>query len=668
MQRRGVQAVDCRQMSDLWPRIEPLLARVEKPARYIGMERGSVRPGHEAGRVAFLLIYPDTYEIGLPNQGLQILYEILNERPDAVAERAYAPWTDMEASLRRTGLPLFSVDTHRSARDFDVLAFNLSAELVYTNLLNLVDLAGVPVRNEDRAPSHPIVIAGGHCAYNPEPLAGYVDAFVIGDGEEVVGEVAEVIGAWKRGGRATREGVLRELATIPGVYVPSMYDVDYDGPFIREVKPRHADVPATVDKRTVADLAAWPYPKQQLVPLVEVVHDRLNVEIFRGCTRGCRFCQAGMITRPVRERPEEQVRTMVREGLARTGYDEVALTSLSSADFSGIDGVVADLVENQSGSGGVSVSLPSLRVDAFSVKIATEIQKVRRTGLTFAPEAGSWRLRQVINKLIREEDLYTAVDAAYSQGWRRVKLYFLTGLPTEMDEDTLGIAALAADVVDIGRRYTKQASCTVSVGGFVPKPHTPFQWFGQNSVDELARKIGLLRGATKGTRAQVKWHDPRATFAEGIVSRGDRRIGRVIEAVWRAGGTFQEWSEHFSLDRWVDAMHAEGLDPDWYVTRHRTREEILPWAHVTAGLHQDFLWQDWQEALAAHGLPDCRWTPCYDCGVCTDYALEHVVASPLAPAGGSQGTGQDLTGGDAVPVRLLGVKPARSDRDPAGVR
>jgi radical SAM family uncharacterized protein len=648
-------------MSDLWPRIEPLLARVEKPARYIGMEMGtepgSLAPRHGSSRAAFLLIYPDTYEIGLPNQGLQILYELLNEREDAVAERAYAPWTDMESAMRAARVPLFSVDTHRAAADFDVLAFNLSAELVYTNLLNLVDLAGVPVRNEDRSPAHPIVIAGGHCTYNPEPLAEYVDAFVIGDGEEVISELAEVIGAWKRGGRATREAVLRELATIPGVYVPSLYDVEYDGPVVRSITPRYPDVPAVVDKRTVADLAEWPYPKNQLVPLVEVVHDRLNVEIFRGCTRGCRFCQAGMITRPVRERPEEQVRTMVREGLRRTGYDEVALTSLSSADFSGIEGVVADLVTDQEGTGGVSVSLPSLRVDAFTVGIASELQKVRRSGLTFAPEAGTWRLRQVINKLIIEDDLYSAVDAAYSQGWRRVKLYFLTGLPTEMDEDTLGIAELATNVTDIGRKYTKQASCTVSVGGFVPKPHTPFQWFGQNGVDELQRKITLLRNAVRGTRAQVKWHDPKATFAEGIASRGDRRIGRVIERVWRAGGTFQEWSEGFALDRWLDAMHAEGLDPDWFVTRHRTRDEVLPWAHIAAGLHADFLWDDWQSALAAHGLPDCRWTPCYDCGVCTDYALEHVVASPFAPAGGSQGTGQDLTGSGAdVPVRFLATK------------
>ena len=408
----------------LWPRLEPLLSRVQKPARYIGCEDGAIEPQWAPHKVSWLLTYPDTYEIGLPNQGLQILYEILNERPDAVAERAYAPWTDLEHHLRVERVPLFSVDTHRAAADFDVLAFNLSAELVYTNLLNCLDLAGVPVRSEDRRPEHPLVCAGGHATFNPEPLADHVDLFVLGEGEEVVSEITAVVGEWKRAGRGegSREQVLRRLASVPGVYVPSMYAVTYDGPDLVSILPRYPDVPAAVVKRTVADLAAWPYPKQQLVPLTEVVHDRLSVEVFRGCTRGCRFCQAGMITRPVRERPADQVRTMVRDGLLRTGYDEVSLTSLSTADFSGIERVVAETVNDTSLCGPTSVSLPSLRVDAFTVGIAAQVAKARRSGLTFAPEAGSWRLRQVINKLITEEDLYGAVESAFSEGWSRVKL------------------------------------------------------------------------------------------------------------------------------------------------------------------------------------------------------------------------------------------------------
>ncbi len=641
-------------MTSVWPQLEPHLLGVEKPARYVGLEFGAQRPSHAGHLVSWLLTYPDTYEIGLPNQGLQILYEILNERDDATAERAYNPWTDLEAVMRRERIPLFSVDTHRPGGEFDVLAFNLSAELTYTNLLNAVDLAGVPVRAAERRPEHPLVAAGGHCTYNPEPLADFLDFVVLGDGEEVVSDITVVLREWKASGRTegSRQAVLRELSHIEGVYVPSMYEVDYDGAFIREVRPRYPDVPARVEKRTIADLAEWPYPRNQLVPLTEVVHDRLNVEVFRGCTRGCRFCQAGMITRPVRERPADQVRTMVSEGLRRTGYDEVALTSLSTADFSGIEATVKGIVDNP-GCGQVSVSLPSLRVDAFTVGIAGELQKARRTGLTFAPEAGTWRMRQIINKLIREEDLYSAVDSAFSSGWRRVKLYFLTGLPSETDEDTLGIVDLARNCVDIGRRYTKGASVKASVGGFVPKPFTPFQWFGQNTVTELSRKVNLLRDAARRAKSlQLTWHDPKASLAEGLASRGDRRLGSVIEAVWRKGGTFQEWSEYFDVSLWTNAMAEAGLDIDWYVHRHRTEDEVLPWDHISAGLHKDFLWQDWQDALAEVGLPDCRWTPCYDCGACTGYGIEHVVASATPPAGGSQGTGQDLSTGNAVPVEL----------------
>ena len=636
-------------MDSLWPRLERLLPRVQKPARYIGCEDGAVAPARQPGQVSWLLVYPDTYEIGLPNQGLQILCEILNELPSATAERSYAPWVDLEALMRSEGLPLFSVDTHRPASSFDVLAFNLSAELTYTNLLNCIDLAGVPVRTSERRPKHPIVIAGGHCTYNPEPLADFLDAVVLGDGEEVVSEINEVVRSWRADGSGSREEVLRALAKVPGVYVPSMYDVTYDGPALRAITPRFADVPERVEKRTVADLAEWPYPRRQLVPVTEVVHDRLNVEVFRGCTRGCRFCQAGMITRPVRERPAAQVREMIERGLERTGYDEVALTSLSTADYSGIGEVVAATVRSSDAGRPVSVSLPSLRVDAFTVGVAADIGRARRTGLTFAPEAGTWRMRQVINKLISDDDLYGAVESAYSQGWRRMKLYFLTGLPSETDEDTLGIAELARRTVEIGRRHTKGASVTVSVGGFVPKPFTPFQWFGQNTSTELQRKINLLKDDLRRVGGvQLKWHDPRATLAEGIVSRGDRRLGPVIEEVWRNGGVFQEWSEHFDLDRWTDAMARHGLSVDWYVHRHRTEDEVLPWDHLSAGLHKDFLWQDWRDSLDAVGLEDCRWTPCYDCGACTGYGIEHIVASATPPAGGSQGTGTP------VPVAIGG--------------
>ncbi len=648
-------------MTDVWPQLEPLLTKVAKPARYIGLEDGARSPHHAPEKVAWLLSYPDTYEIGLPNQGLQILYEILNERPDAVAERAYAPWSDLEGMLRERNIPLFSIDSHRPAALFDLIGFNLSAELTYTNLLNMVDLAGVPVRSADRRPEHPLILAGGHCTYNPEPIADFLDLVVLGDGEEVIAEITEVVREWKRSGRTdgSRENVLRELSHIVGVYVPSMYEVTYEGADLVAVIPRYPDVPERVEKRTVADLADFPYPKTQLVPITEVVHDRLNVEVFRGCTRGCRFCQAGMITRPVRERPAEQVRTMVEEGLRRTGYDEVALTSLSTADFSGIETLVGDIVKSTDDGPPVSVSLPSLRVDAFGVGIATQIQRARRTGLTFAPEAGTWRMRQVINKLIREEDLYSAVEAAYANGWRRMKLYFLTGLPTETDEDTLGIAELARNCVQLGKSHTKSPSVTVSVGGFVPKPFTPFQWFGQNTVEELRRKINLLRDDTRKSHGvQVKWHDPKATLVEGIMSRGDRRIGAVIEDVWRQGGTFQEWNERFDLDLWLSAMASHGINPDWYAYRHRTEHEVLPWDHLSAGLHKDFLWQDWRDALAEVGLPDCRWTPCYDCGACTGYSIEHIVASATPPAGGSQGTGQDL--GSSVPVTLLGRAPVKT--------
>jgi radical SAM family uncharacterized protein len=644
-------------LESLWPRIEALLLDVQKPARYIGGEQGSREPVHEEGRVAWLLCYPDVYEIGLPNQGLQILYELLNDRPDALAERSYAPWVDMESAMRNADVPLFSVENHLPAGAFDVLAFNLSAELVYTNVLNMLDLARVPVRWSQRAPDDPIVMAGGHCAFNPEPLAEFVDAFVIGDGEEVVGEINEaLVGRLPTRSFSSRKELLSELARIPGVYVPLLYRPRYECGRLVATDPLPG-APAVVEKRTISDLAQWPYPRHQLVPLTEVVHDRLNVEVFRGCTRGCRFCQAGMITRPVRERPAAQVREMVDKGLARSGYEEVTLTSLSTADYSGIEQLVRDVIGNPRHEGRVSVSLPSLRVDAFTVGTAAEIQRVRRTGLTFAPEGGTWRMRKVINKLISEEDLYSAVDTAFSQGWRRVKLYFLIGLPTERDEDVTAIAELGARCAEIGHRHHRSVTVVASVGGFVPKPQTPFQWAPQDTAAELLRKVALLRGAARGVRGlTIRWHDPEATVIEAIASRGDRRVGAVIERVWRAGGTFQEWSERFHLGLWTEALDAEGLSLDEVAHRARERDECLPWNHISAGLHPDFLWGDWQEALSGVAVEDCRWTPCYDCGACTGLGLEHVVASPHPPAGGSQGTGQDLEHGGRIPVHLMGAR------------
>jgi radical SAM family uncharacterized protein len=642
-------------MSSVWETLEKYLDNVEKPARYIGLEHGSQKPPHLESNISWLLTYPDVYEVGLPNQGLQILYEILNESSIAEAERAYAPWVDLERIMRSKEIPLFSVDTHRPASEFDVIAFNLSSELVYTNLINCIDLAGVPIKSSERTGKHPLIGAGGHCVYNPEPLANIVDFFALGDGEEVITDITKVMYEFKTSeeNSQNRKDLLHQLSKIEGVYVPSMYEATYSNEGVQTLKPLFDDVPKLIEKRTIVDLEDWPYPKEQLVPITEVVHDRLNVEVFRGCTRGCRFCQAGMITRPVRERSDQQVRTMLQAGLKRTGYDEAALTSLSTADYSGIREVVEETVADPVNCGQVSISLPSLRVDAFTVDIAASIQNARRTGLTFAPEAGTWRLRQVINKLITEEDLYGAVESAFSQGWRRMKLYFLIGLPTETDEDTLGIARLAANCVAIGKRYTSAASVTVSVGGFVPKPFTPFQWFGQNTIEELNRKIWLLKDEVRKTKGiKLKWHDPKATLVEGVLSRGDRRLGDVLQSVWSLGGVFQEWSEYFDLDLWMSALEESGLGHEWFAYRHRNPDEPLPWDHLDAGLYKDFLWQEWRDALEEKGLEDCRWIPCYDCGACTGYGLDHIVASTSPPVGGSQGTWQDLENGNFAPQLL----------------
>ena len=618
-------------VESVFPRLELLLPQVQKPVQYVGGELNAVTKDWDDCDVRWALMYPDAYEVGVPNQGVQILYEVLNEQPGVLAERTYSVWPDLEALMREHGLPQFTVDGHRPVGAFDVLGVSFATELGYTNLLTALDLAGIPLDAVDRDASHPIVLAGGHAAFNPEPIADFVDAAVLGDGEQAVLEITRLLRTWKQEGMpGGREGLLLLLARSGSVYVPQFYDVDYlpDGR-IQRVAPNRPGVPWRVHKHTVMDLDAWPYPKQPLVPLAESVHERASVEIFRGCTRGCRFCQAGMITRPVRERSITGIGEMVEQSLQATGFEEVGLLSLSSADHSEIGEVAKGLADRYEGTN-TSLSLPSTRVDAFNIDLANELTRNgRRSGLTFAPEGGSERIRKVINKMVTEEDLVRTVAAAYGSGWRQVKLYFMCGLPTETDDDVLQIARLAREVIRTGREVSgrRDIRCTVSIGGFVPKPHTPFQWTAQLDHEGTDRRLAQLRDAVRADKDFAKaigfrYHDGKPGIVEGMLSRGDRRVGRVIRAAWADGGRFDGWSEYFSFDRWMQAaetaLAGEPVDVDWYTTRERDYAEVLPWDHLDSGLDRDWLWEDWQDALSGVEVEDCRWTPCFDCGVCPE--------------------------------------------------
>jgi radical SAM family uncharacterized protein len=655
-------------MVSVWPRLEQLLPRVSKPIQYVGGELGATVKEWDTATVRWALMYPDAYEVGLPNQGVQILYEVLNEIPDVLAERTYAVWPDLEKLMREAGVPQFTVDAHRPVRAFDLLGVSFSTELGYTNLLTALDLAGIPLAAADRTDDDPIVLAGGHAAFNPEPIADFLDAAVLGDGEEAVIEITKITRDWAAAGRpGGRDELLLRLANTESVYVPRFYDVDYlpDGR-IQRVVPNRPGVPFRVHKRTTMDLDAWPYPKKPLVPLAETVHERYAVEIFRGCTRGCRFCQAGMITRPVRERSIDTIGAMVKQGLEYSGFSDVGLLSLSSADHSEIGEIAKGLADRYEGEN-ISLSLPSTRVDAFNVTLAEELSRNgRRSGLTFAPEGGSERIRKVINKMVTEEDLIRTVVTAYTHGWRQVKLYFMCGLPTETDDDVVQIARLAHDVIRAGREATgsRDIRCTVSIGGFVPKPHTPFQWASMADPDTIDQRLAKLKQAINADRGLgraigLRYHDGKPSHIESLLSRGDRRVGAVIRQAWVDGQRFDGWSEHFSYQRWVDAaakvLPAFGVDLAWYTTRERDEHEVLPWDHLDSGLDKDWLWQDWQDALSGYEQDDCRWTPCFDCGVCPSMDTEIQIGPtgrkmlPITPvasqlttvpagAGGAEGT------------------------------
>ncbi|MEX0868394.1 MAG: TIGR03960 family B12-binding radical SAM protein [Nitriliruptoraceae bacterium] len=613
-----------------WTALEPLLDDVSKPAQYVGGEHNQVVTDWQSVDTRWLLCYPDTYEIGQPNQGIQILYEILNERPTAMAERAYAPWVDLEPRLRERGIPTFSLETHRPLWAFDVFAVTLPHELGHTNLLNLLDLGGVAHRAAQRTGIDPLVIVGGHAAYNPEPLADFIDIAVMGDGEAVTLEIDDVLARFKRGrddlaSAEARRELLRALADVDGVYVPAFYEARYlaDGR-LRQTVPIEPGVPAFVPKRTIQDLEEWAYPRRQLVPTTETVHERFSVEIFRGCTRGCRFCQAGMITRPVRERRPETIQRLVEDGVRDTGFEEVGLLSLSSADHSAIGPIARDLADTYEGTT-TSLSLPSTRVDAFNVTLSNELSRNgRRTGLTFAPEAGSERMRAVINKMVSEDDLLRTAEIAFSEGWRHIKLYFMVGLPTETDEDVLAIAELAIRTYEIARKHGGGNRVTISVGGFVPKPHTPFQWAPQDSPDEIRRKLSLIRHAIKDHNGiKLRTNDPEEGVIEGLLARGDRRVAAAVERAWQLGAKFDGWHEMPTLDIWRQAMAETGIDLQWYASRERDEKEALPWDHLDSGLDKAWLWEDWTDARSDKQLDDCRWSPCYDCGVCPGLSIEH---------------------------------------------
>ncbi len=598
--------------------LEHMLSKVQKPARYTGGEYNEVVKDWQSVSTRYALCFPDTYEVGMSNLGCRILYGVMNQREDIWCERCFAPWGDMEAEMRREGLLLYGLESGDPIADFDIIGFSLGYEMSYTNVLNMLDLADLPLHSADRPDLTPLVVAGGSCCFNPEPLAPFVDMFVLGEGEEVTLEYIDLHQRAREEGWS-KEEFLRRAARIPGIYVPEFYEPVYreDGT-LAEMRIREGSgAPEVVRKRIVEDLDSAFFPVKTIVPSTEIIHDRVMLELFRGCIRGCRFCQAGYIYRPVRCRSRELLEQYGMEACLNSGYREITLSSLSSTDYPELVELCDGLMEFCQPRN-IGLSLPSLRADSFSMDLVQRLQKLRKGGLTFAPEAGTQRLRDAINKNVQEEDLLQTVRTAFSAGWNGVKLYFMLGLPTETDEDVLGIADLTRKVYRVWKESTPNRSrgvrITVSTACFVPKPHTAFQWEAQAAMEEYQRRVNLLRDAFHSQRHVIyNWHDPQTSFLEAVFSRGDRRLGAVLEEAWRHGARFDAWSEYFDFQRWMDAFQACGLDPAFYANRVRDRDEVFPWCRIESPAGTDFLWREREKCMRAETTPDCR-TQCSGCG------------------------------------------------------